>query len=469
MAEAEEETKDRGTDGSARAEASTLTVVLLALAACLVAAMSDGIKNNYGIMLSSIIENSGLSYSTVSFVLAVGQLFYGMIQPAFGIMAERKGGTVTLLTGVCMMLAGLLLLPYCTSAWSLVLCLGLLLPAGTGATSYGILIGCITPRIPARTVSIVSGVVNASSGVGNALLAPVIQSFLETGGLSAAMVVLAIPTALMIPVCLYVGRRPDKGGRRGAGANDADEAGRGAVEPAGTDAAAVTTSTAVGKAEDGEAPAGTAVEPAAAATAEAAAAAATHQSVRSLFADAFGSRTYRLLMVGFFTCGFHMALISNHLPSQFTSYGISEAVSSYAFSVYGVVTMIGSIISGALTGRFRQKNVLGTYYGSRSIITLVFLALPKTAPVIFGYAVALGLTGAATVPPVSGIIGREFGAERVGTLYGFVFFIHQIGGFLGSWLGGLCVDAFGSYVPIWIVDIALSAVAAGASFLIREE
>ena len=444
MAEADKEAGDQGRgDGGARAEATTLTVVLLALAACLVAAISDGIKNNYGIMLSSIIENSGLSYSTVSFVLAVGQLFYGMIQPAFGIMAERKGGTATLLTGVCMMLAGLLLLPYCTSAWSLVLCLGLLLPAGTGATSYGILIGCITPRIPARTVSIVSGVVNASSGVGNALLAPVIQSFLETGGLSAAMVVLAIPTALMIPVCLYVGRSPSKGGKRSAKTAETDEASTGAIEAASSG--------------PGSAPAAEAAPVPAA------------QSVRSLFADAFGSRTYRLLMVGFFTCGFHMALISNHLPSQFTSYGISEAVSSYAFSVYGVVTMVGSIISGALTGRFRQKNVLGAYYGSRSVITLVFLALPKTVPVIFGYAVALGLTGAATVPPVSGIIGREFGAERVGTLYGFVFFIHQIGGFLGSWLGGLCVDAFGGYVPIWIVDIVLSAVAAGASFLIREE
>ena len=412
----------------------TMMVALLALSACLICAMSDGIKNNYGIMLGAIIDNSGMTYASVSFVLAVGQLLYGIFQPVFGVMAQKKGGTKTLILGVCLMLAGLLLLPHCKSPLSLTFCLGVLLPAGTGATSYGILIGTVTPRIPQSTVSFVSGVVNASSGVGNALLSPVIQTLLAKGGILAAMMVLSVPTLLMIPLCLFVGHGKASGNED---ENAGTAAASGDLADAGAPGSAVVTQKGV------------------------------VAKVLSPFSDALQSRTYQLLMVGFFTCGFHMALISNHLPSQITTYGISEAVSSYVFSVYGILTMAGSVLSGWITGRLRMKNVLGTYYGIRSVITLVFFALPKTLPVILGYAVLLGMTGAATVPPVSGLIGREFGARRVGALYGFVFFIHSLGGFLGAWLGGLCVDVFGGYVQIWAVDIVLSAVAAAASYMIK--
>ena len=381
-----------GTAG--KSPSAAVTVVLLAASACLICAMSDGIKNNYGIMLSAIIENSGMTYASVSLVLAVGQLLYGLFQPIFGVLAQKRGARTTLLIGVCMMLAGLLLLPQCRSAWSLMLCLGILLPAGTGATSYGILIGAVTPRIPAGTVSLVSGIVNASSGVGNAVLSPVIQALLAGGGILAAMLVLSVPTALMIPLCLFVSRR-----------SESPTAGENVVRESAATAA-----------DSNEAVSGRGL----------------FERILSPFADAFQSRTYRLLMIGFFTCGFHMALISNHLPSQITTYGISEAVSSYVFSIYGIMTMVGSVLSGWLIGTRSMKNVLGTYYGLRSVITVVFLVLPKTLPVIVIYAILLGMTGAATVPPVSGLIGRYFGAQRVGSLYGFVFFIHSIGGFLGA-------------------------------------
>ena len=388
-----------------------ITIVLLTASACLICAMSDGIKNNYGIMLNSIIENSGLTYSYVSLVLAVGQLFYGIMQPTFGVLAEKKGNTLTLLIGVSLTLIGLVLLPKCTNAFLLMLILGFFLPAGTGATSYGILIGSISPKIPAKTVSLVSGFVNASSGVGNALLSPIITYFLNKGGLAAAMFILIIPTLIMIPLCFYIGRKQ--------GSEEVES-----VEKKET-------------------------------------------SVVDQFKDALSNRSYQLLMVGFFTCGFHMALISNHLPSQIVSYGITSQTSSYAFSVYGIITMLGSVFSGYLCGRLIHKNVLGTYYGSRSIITIIFLLLPKNLITIFGYAALLGMTGAATVPPVTSIINDEFGADRLASLYGFVFFIHSIGGFLGAWLAGICVDYFGGYVLIWIVDIVLSAIAAIASYAIK--
>lgn len=394
-------------------ENTLLMAVLLTAAACLIYAMSDGIRNNYGIMLGAIIENVGLTYASVSLVLAVGQLFYGMIQPFFGILAERKGNTFTLVLGVLLTLSGVLLLPHCKSAPFLLFCLGVLLPAGTGSISYGLLIGSITPKIPAHTAATISGIVNASSGIGNAALSPIIQSLLASGGIQMTMLILALPTAILIPLCFFVGKNP-----------------QGYVEQA------------VKSREK--------------------------TPIREMFADAFGSRTYRLLMIGFFTCGFHMALISNHLPSQFTSYGVTAEVSSYAFSIYGIVTMVGSVISGRLCDKCRMKNVLSVFFNSRVWITLAFLLLPKNTVTIFGFAALLGLTGAATVPPVSGIISRSFGTKRMVTLFGFVFFIHQIGAFFGAFLGGVCYEQTASYVPIWVVDMAFCALASFVSWLIKE-
>lgn len=380
----------------------------LVIAASLIAAVSDGIKNNYGIMLGSIIENSGLTYSAVSLALATGQLFFGLVQPFFGIFAEKKGHRLAMLMGIVLILLGLMLLPHCHSALALLAVLGLLLPAGTGATSYSIVVGALAPKLPSRTASLATGIVNASSGVGNAVLSPIVQALLLKGGISAAMLVLSFPTLLLIPLCLFLSRR-EPGEERKKG-----EAG----------------------------------------------------SFKGL-GECLRSRNYILLLLGFFTCGFHMSLISNHLPSQVISYGIAPETSALAFSAYGLVTMAGSVLSGALTGRFSKKNVLGLYYLSRPLITLLFLLLPKSVPSVFAFAVLLGLTGAATVPPVTGIILENFGPERVGTLYGLVFFVHQIGAFLSASLCGVAVDMFSSYVPAWAADIVLSTAAALLSFSIK--
>lgn len=387
---------------------SMVTVIALSAAACMICATSDGIRNNYGIMLQGIISNSGVDYASISLVLAVSQLFYGMIQPFFGLLAERKSNTLTLLIGAALTLSGLLMLPYCKNTITLMGCLGLLMPAGIGATSYGILMGSVSPKIPTHTIPIFSGFLNACSGVGNAALSPIIQSLMAKGGIYAVSMALSVPVAILVPLCFYVGKR-----------------------------------------EPGYRPA--------------------PKASQGHFSDALANRTYRLLMLAFFTCGFHMALISNHLPSQITTYGISASTSAWAFSLYGIVTMLGSVYSGWLTARCNMKNVAAVYFGSRTIITAIFLILPKTPISVFIYAASLGLTGAATVPPVSGLISEEFGAARIASLYGFVFFIHQIGGFLGAWLGGLCYQFTGSYVQIWIVDMILAAIAAAACYAIHEK
>ncbi len=172
-------------------------------------------------------------------------------------------------------------------------------------------------------------------------------------------------------------------------------------------------------------------------------------------------------MLGFFTCGFHMAIIETHLYSQILSYGITVSLAAAAFSVYGFTSVTGSLFSGYLSSRFRVKYVVGSLYGSRAIMILTFLLLPKTAPVIFGFVVLLGLIGAATVVPTSGLVSKLFGSKNLGTLFGFVFLCHQLGSFFSAWLGGRCA-ATGSYLLIWSVGAILSLCAMIVSFCIVE-
>ena len=256
------------------------------------------------------------------------------------------------------------------------LCLGFFLSSGTGIVSYGLLIGSVATKIPARSMSTISGIINASSGIGNAALSPIIQFLLSKGGIAFTMLILSVPTLSLIPICFFVGRNKNVDINKNNFEKTSEK-----------------------------------------------------NSIKDIFIKAFKDKTYILLIIGFFTCGFHMSLIMNHLPKQFIFYGISPKTSSYAFALYGIITIIGSIVSGSLCDKYKMKNVLGSFYGARVIIVVLFLILPKTVSVIFAFASLLGFTGMSTVPPVSGIINLKFGAKYITALYGLVFFIHHIGAF----------------------------------------
>lgn len=395
-------------------------IVLLTLAGSFIYAMYSGIRNNYGIMLDSIVDSAGLSFASVSFILAVGQLVFGLVQPAFSIIAAKRGNVYAFVSGVILTVAGMILTPLCKSAITLMLCLGVIQPAGTGAISYGLIMGTITPKIPDKLATAVSGVVNASSGIGNTIMSPIINALIRTGGLMYSMLVLTIPIVLTLPVSLLMGKKEK--------AQVSDDIG--AVSRPLPEASDI--------------------------------------NIKSLFQKAVKGRAYIFLMVGFFTCGFHMALITNHLPTQIQSFGFSSETTAYAFSVYGITTIIGSVLSGSLCMKLKTKNVLGFYYGLRPVTIALFLILPKTLFTVTLFTALFGFSGAATVPPVTGIINREFGAESLATLFGLVFFVHQIGGFFGAWLGGICYDITGSYSAIWIASLVFSAFASVISFAIRE-
>ncbi|MGF6907108.1 MFS transporter [Fusobacterium sp. PH5-44] len=390
-------------------------IILLTAAGAFIYAVHSGIRNNYGIMINSIVDNAGLSFSAVSFVLAIGQLMFGLVQPIFGIIVVKKGNKYPFILGATLVIMGLLLTSLCKSIFSLMICLGIILPAGSGAISYGIIIGTISPKISAKYISTVSGIVNASSGIGNTLMSPIINYLISSGGLRHGMFSLTIPIAISLPVSFLMNRKNQ-----------------------------LTLSNSNQKQN-------------------------TPINIKDLLKKAFKNQGYIFLLIGFFTCGFHMAIITNHLPTEIRSFGHSSESSAYAFSIYGITTIIGSVLSGTLCNRFKMKNVLGFFYAMRPITILLFLIFPKTILNMTIFTALFGFSGAATVPPVSGVIGKFFGASSVATLFGLVFFCHQIGGFFGAWFGGVCFDLTNSYFIIWSVSLVFSIIAAGVSFAIKED
>lgn len=385
-------------------QAGRFSVFFVVLAVCLVYALGGGIRSSYGLMRSAIAGASGVDYAGISFVLAAAQLAFGVMQPVFGALALNTSNVFVLLGGAAMAVLGLVLTPLCRGTWALLLCFGILMPAGLGAFSFGLIMGPSRRCWGKRRASAVSGIINASSGLGGILLALLLRGVLDRFGLWGTVIALCLPLVCLMPVLLLLRRA------------DARQAGH---KP---------------------------------------------PLLRPLLEEAFHDRSYRLLSLAFFTCGFHMAIIETHLYTQFTGYGFSEQSVTYAFSIYGIATMAGSVVSGYLGSRFSMETVLGCFYAFRTLWIVGFLLLPKSPDSMYLFAILLGFTGMATVPPTSGLIGRRFGPAALGTLFGVAFLFHQMGSFVSAWVGGLTVTATGGYTLIWCIDAVLCLAAAACAF-----
>lgn len=388
--------------------------IKIMVAACSLYAVSAGLRSIYGIMLGTISAETRIAYDAVSFAIAVGQLVFGVVQPIFGVVALKKSNSFVLALGCILIAVGLAMIPFCTTGWALMMFLGIMLPAGTGAVSFGIIMGAITPKLGASRAATASGFINASSGIGSIIFSPLVQSLFSEIGLKTTMLAFSALIIVMLPISLWVG---------------------GSHKTKCADLSKKTNS----------------------------------GNVLTMLKQTVGSKNYLFLILGFLTCGFHMAIIETHLYSQLKSYHIADSLAALAFSAYGFSSVIGSLISGFLSGKLRMKYILGSLYGIRVAIVLAFLLLPKTVYTMFGFMILLGLTGAATVIPTSGLVSKLFGAENLGVLFGFAFLCHQIGSFLSAWLGGKGVAATGGYILIWSVAAMLSLCAMAASFSISEQ
>ncbi len=369
-----------------------------------------GTRQSMGLYVGPINTSTGLGIASISLALALGQFVWGVIQPVAGALADRQGPRVVLLSGVMLLALDYALTPWLSTAWGLMFTLGVVSATGSGAASFSVLIGASASRIPAQSRGSASGVINAGGSMGQFVFPPILQRLIEILGWMGAMWSMALMTLLSLPLILRLthGHTP--------------------FSPASAGADSLS------------------------------------QAVKS----SFKNPSYLLLHLGFFTCGFHIAFLVTHLPTEVNLCGLPASVASWSLAIIGLANMVGSIVAGNCVSRYRSKYILALMYASRAALIVLYLLAPKTALTFYLFAAGLGLTWLATVPPTAGIVAKLFGVRYLGTLFGLTLLSHQIGGFFGAYLGGLVILREGDYQWMWYADIVLAVLAALVNLPIQE-
>jgi MFS family permease len=381
------------------------------LAAAAILMVTRGARQSLGLVIAPLKGSTGLSIATISFALAIGQLMWGVIQPVAGAVADRYGPGKILVAGLLVLAIGLALTPFMSSGFGLIVTMGILLAVGSGAGSFSVLIGAASQHLPTDKHGKAAGIINAGGSLGQFVFAPVVQTLIQMAGWMGAMWSLALIAVGALPLVRVV-VNPVRPAHHAAGSGES----------------------------------------------------APWRAVWHAMDD----RSYLLLHAGFFTCGFHIAFLVTHLPGEVNLCGLPPTVASWSLALIGLSNIVGSLMAGACTQRFRSKYILAAMYGSRAMLIGWYLIAPKTQWTFYGFAVGLGLTWLATVPPTAAIVGKLFGVRYLSTLFGLTLLSHQIGGFLGAYLGGVALVRFGNYQWMWYADMALAAAAALINLPIRE-
>lgn len=389
-------------------------MMVLIVAAAMILMITMGLRQTTGLFLLPITQSTGVSIVAFSFALAVGQFMYGAAQPVFAALADKYGPIRMIVIGAVLLALGAVLTPSMTSDVGLIATMGIMSAAGAAAGSFSILLGIAAQRLPAQKRSSAAGIINAGGSLGQFVFAPLMQFIITAAGWATAMFATAAAALLTIPLALALFAK------RSA-----------APTPAAQSAAPSLT---------------------------------LGEQVRIAMRDP----SYLLLHAGFFTCGFHIAFLVTHLPSDIQMCGLAPEVGAISLSLIGLFNVAGSLSAGWLGNIYRMKYLLAAIYGARALIVAVYVVMPKTASNVYIFAAALGFTWLATVPPTSGLVGKLFGTRYLATLFGLTLVSHQIGGFLGAWLGGIAVTETGSYEWMWYADIALALAAAAINVPIRE-
>ena len=385
------------------------------LAAASVFALTMGTRQTMGLFLSPLNTATGLGLASISLAFAFGQIFWGLTQPFAGAYADRYGPVKVLLVGIALVAAGTFITPFMTTTVGLILSIGLLAAGGVGIAGPAVLMGATARMIPADKQGVAIGVVNAGGSFGQFLLAPVAGALMLGVGWANAMQVLAVVVLLALPAAIIF--------RAGAKPALADDAGQAVQKP---------------------------------------------PNALPAISLALKNPSALLLGAGFLVCGFHVAFLGTHLPGLVAACGLPTQWSGWALALLGLFNIVGSLVMGWAVGRWRMKSLLSLVYAIRAVAVIVFLLAPKTGPVLLVFAAVMGLTFLSTVPPTVGLVAKFFGTANLATLFGVVMLTHQVGGFLGAYLGGRIFEATGSYDWVWYIDIVLAVGAALIHLPIKE-
>ncbi|SDC04427.1 Predicted arabinose efflux permease, MFS family [Variovorax sp. CF079] len=390
-----------------------LWLVLLAAAGTF--ALTMGVRQTMGLFLSSLNTSTGLGIGSISLAFAFGQLWWGLTQPFAGAVADRIGTGRVIFIGVLLVALGTIITPLMTSTAGLIFAIGVLAAGGAGMAGPSVLMAAVTRMVPPAKRGLATGVVNAGGSFGQFAMAPIAIALMAGVGWASAMQWLGVLILLALPAVFVL-----KGNSNLLAAQSAAASG---TKPL---------------------------------------------TARQAIGQALATPSYRYLSLGFLVCGFHVAFLATHLPGVVAACGLPPEIGGWALGAIGLFNIVGSLAMGWAVGRWRMKSLLALLYATRGIAVLIFLLAPKTPAVMMVFAAVMGITFLSTVPPTAGLVAKMFGPANMAMLFGVVMLAHQVGGFLGAFLGGYVFQVTGSYDIVWYIDIALAAGAALINLPIRE-
>jgi predicted MFS family arabinose efflux permease len=382
------------------------------VAGCLIALVCFGVRSTAGLFTAPISEAHGWGREVYGFAMAMQNLVWGIAQPFVGMLADKLGPMRVVKFGALIYAAGLVLMAFAETPFIIMVGGGILMGLGIAMTSFAIVMAALGRVVPPEKRSWAFGMATAASSMGQFVFAPIGQAFIAGYGWQIALLLLAGTTLMMILFAVPLGA--SKGG-----------VARGEVE------IEITLS----------------------------------QAIR----HALGHKSFVLLVFGFFVCGFQVAFITVHLPPYLVERGISATLAAWSIGIVGLFNVIGSYSAGVYGGYYSKRYGLAFIYFTRSIVLIAFLLTPISAVSTILFTASMGLLWLSTVPLTMGLVTIMFGTRYMATLYGFAFFSHQVGSFLGVWLGGRFYDQYGSYDVVWWMGVALGFAAALIHWPIREE
>lgn len=387
-------------------------IPLVVACGCVIALLSFGPRSAMGLFFQPMTEARDWNRELFALAIAIQNIVWGLGQPFAGMLADKHGTWKTMTLGALLYATGLILMVDAQSAIALHLSAGVLIGLGIAFSSFSLVLASFGRVVTPEQRSIAFGIGTASGSLGQFVFAPLGNALIEGIGWQQTLIVFA-GLVMLVPLLAVA--------LKGCAANTPD-------------------------------------------TPELA-----DQSLMQAMAEAFGTRGFLLLTLGFFVCGFHVAFITVHLPPYIADMGLDTAWAATAIALIGLCNVFGSLMAGYIGGRYSKPMLLSLIYIGRSIAIFVFIMVPPSPLSVLAFAAAMGFLWLSTIPPTSGLVAVMFGPRYMATLFGFVFLSHQIGSFLGIWLGGKLYDETGSYIGIWWAGIVLGILAAAVHWPIEEK
>jgi predicted MFS family arabinose efflux permease len=384
----------------------SMTQVLICGAA--IVTLSMGIRHGFGLWLQPITMERGWTRETFAFALAVQNLAWGLAGPLAGALADRFGAFRVLIVGAVLYALGLVGMAVATSGLGFLGGAGLLLGMAQSGTTYAVVYGVIARQVAPEKRSWAMGITAAAGSFGQFLMVPVENGLIGGWGWQNALFVLACMVLAIIPLAFWM-KEPPQGPATGH-----------------------------------------------------------RQSVASALREAFSYPSFGLLMAGYFVCGFQVVFIGVHMPSYLKDHGMSPQVATVALALIGLFNVFGTYIAGSLGQKLAKRHILATIYLLRAVAIVVFINVPLTPMGVYIFSSVMGLLWLSTVPPTNAIVAQIFGVQYMSMLGGFVFLSHQVGSFMGVWLGGKLYDTTGNYDIVWWIAAALGVFAALVNLPVRE-